>query len=164
MEMLGDLFGVSPTTISNICKTWWRFLSQQLKCLIYNPPKWVVMKNRPPGFEHPSYKGTRHIIDCTETFIQTPKKPDLAAAMWSDYKKHYTVKYLLSCLPIGSFNYVSKGWSGRTSDNHITEHSGFTNILEPMDKVLADKGFQVQKLMGQFATEMVRFHFLTLII
>ena len=155
MELLGDLFGVSKTTVSNICTTWWRFLSRELGCLIYNPPKHVAHQLLPSNFENNAYSDVRHIIDATEIFIQTPKSHALSNACWSDYKKHYTVKYLVSCLPCGMINFISNGWSGRASDNYVTEHSGFTEILEPMDKILADKGFTIHRLLAQFATELV---------
>ena len=66
MEVLGDMFGVSATLVSNICTTWWRFLSEQLKVLIFNPEKHVVAQLLPTNFIAPPYRDVRHIIDCTE--------------------------------------------------------------------------------------------------
>ena len=43
------------------------------------------------------------------------------------------------------FNYVSKTWGGWTSDKYITMHSGFLDIVEPCDVVLADKGFPIRE-------------------
>lgn len=40
-------------------------------------------------------------------------------------------------------NYVSKGWGGRTRDKYITVNSGFLKLIEPYDKVLADRAFLV---------------------
>lgn len=40
---------------------------------------------------------------------------------------------------------VSQGYGGRATDSYITNDSGFLNLIEPNDFVLADKGFpQIQ--------------------
>ena len=135
MTILGSLFGVSPSHVSRTCFTWWRFLSHAIGSLVYNPEKYAVMATRPQAFKETPYSDVRHIIDATEIFIETPKSLELAASCWSDYKHHYTVKYLISINPNGHINYVSKGWSGRTSDNHQTKHCGFLDVVEPFDKV-----------------------------
>ena len=39
----------------------------------------------------------------------------------------------------------SKAWSGRTSDIYLTKHFGFYDILDPLDEVIADKGFNIME-------------------
>ena len=97
----------------------------------------------PKKFHKPGYSKVRYIIDCTEVFIETPSDPALKAATWSDYKHHHTAKILLSITPNGAFNFVSKAWGGRTSDVHVTRESGFYDILEQHDEVMADRGFTI---------------------
>ena len=53
-EMIGDMFGVSKSCVSRICKD------------------------------------VRHIIDCTEFFIETPTGLKMKRQFWSPYKNHYT--------------------------------------------------------------------------
>ena len=101
------------------------------------------MQHLPKRFRNPKYSNVRHIIDCTEMFIETPKDPRLKATTWSDYKHHQTLKVLVSILPCGLFNFVSEGWGGRTSDVAFTRESGFYDILEYDDHVMADKGFTI---------------------
>ena len=67
----------------------------------------------------------------------------LQAQTWSDYKKHNTVKYLVAIAPNGMITFLSDGWGGRTSDKHIVCESGFLNLLDPGDVVLADRGFTI---------------------
>lgn len=158
MAILGDLFDISQSQVSRICFTWFTFLSTAIGSLVYNPEKGAVMKTLPTAFQTPLYRDVRHIVDGTEIFIETPKNLLLAASCWSDYKHHHTVKYLVSINPNGHINYISKGWGGRTSDNYLTEHCGFLDILEPYDKVMADRGFQIQKLLAQqFVTLVICF-------
>ena len=140
---LADRFGVSKQSVSNIFTTWVKVLDKFIGSLVFNPPKDMVRENLPPSFKNPTYSSVRHIIDCTEVFLETPQNLSVRADTWSDYKHHNTAKYLLSINPSGMFNYVSKGWGGRTSDKHITTHSGFLDLVEPYDKVLADRGFTI---------------------
>ena len=44
--------------------------------------------------------------------------------------------------------FISKGWGGCTSDKHITEHSGFLKHLRHGDVILADRGFNIEELLG----------------
>jgi hypothetical protein len=159
MSIIGDLFGVSATQVSRTCFTWWKFLARVIGTLVYNPEKEVTLMTRPKAFADPHYRDVRHIIDCTEVFIETPKSLDLAASCWSDYKHHHTIKFLVSIIPNGHINYISRGWTGRASDNYVTEHSGFLDMIEPYDKVMADRGFTIHKLLAQhFATLVMKSH------
>ena len=52
----------------------------------------VVKKTLPKKFKKPGYCKVRHIIDCTEIFIETPSDPVIRASTWSDYKHHNTAQ------------------------------------------------------------------------
>ena len=88
-------------------------------------------------------------------FIKTPSDPVLKAATWSDYKHHHTAKILVSFSLCGAFNFISKAWGGRTSDIYLTKQSGFFDILDPLDEVMADKGFTI---MGELLLTNCRLH------
>jgi hypothetical protein len=126
---LGQRFGITAASVSNIFATWVKVLSSQLRCLIYNPPCEIVKQTLPKKFNKPGYSDTCHIIDCTEIFIEIPSDPALKAATWSDYKHHHTAKILVLISPCRAFNFLSSSWGGRTSDVHITKECGFCNDL-----------------------------------
>ena len=83
------------------------------------------------------------IIDCFELFIDRPKNLLAHAQTYFVYKHHNMVKFLIGISPQGVVSFLSKAWSGRTSDKLITENSGFLLNLLPRDVILADRGFDI---------------------
>ena len=63
--------------------------------------------------------------------------------MYSNCKKHNTLKVLIAIAPTGAIIFISKAWTGRVSDKVITQKCGFLNHIEYGDIVLADQGFNV---------------------
>ena len=92
------------------------------------------------------------IIDCFEVFCERPNGLKARAQTYSQYKHHNTVKLLIGITPQGSVSFISKGWGGRVSDLHLTEHCGILNNL-PVDLVLADRGFNIQESIGIYCAE-----------
>ena len=87
------------------------------------------------------YPNLRCTLDCSETFIQRPRDLQMQAVTWSDYKHHNTVKYLVAIAPNGHISFISKAWGGvggRTSDRFIVQNSGFLDLVDPTDLIMAD--------------------------
>lgn len=66
----------------------------------------------------------------------------------SQLTKTETVKVLVGASPGGLISYISPAYGGSTSDRQlqIVERSPLTNICEPGDSIMSDKGFNVQDL------------------
>jgi len=90
----------------------------------------------------------KRCVIIVEIFCERPKTLKARAQTYSNYKHHNTVKFLIGIAPQGVIAFVSKGWSGRVSDKHLTECSGILDHLLPGDLVLADRGFNVQDAIG----------------
>ena len=142
-ELLGDLFGVSISVVSQVINTWLKFLAHELKPLIYWPPKEDIQATLPDVYQAFSPR-LRCVIDCTEVPIERPRDLELQAQTWSDYKKHNTLKILVAIAPNGSITFVSVPYGGRASDRHIVQDSGFLEKISPTDQVMADRGFPIQ--------------------
>eukprot|EP00795_Rhopilema_esculentum_P005802 gene5802-11099_t len=86
------------------------------------------------------------IIDCFEVSKERPYGLHARARVYSNYKKHSTVKYLISCNPVGAVSFLSKEWGGRATDIQIVNSSGFitTKCHLHGDQILADRGFTLE--------------------
>ena len=111
-------FQVSSGKVSQILITWIKLLGKELSCLIVWPSKSRVTATLPYCFKK-LYPKTRTIIDCTDIFMDTPSSLEVQALLWSDYKSHCTVKFLIAVSPNGATTWISPLYGGRTSDIYI---------------------------------------------
>ncbi|XP_064467623.1 uncharacterized protein LOC135378506 [Ornithodoros turicata] len=137
---LSVLFSVDQRTISRTFYDVLNIIYARTKNWI-SPPSMLAVKETMPQCFKDHYPNCRFIIDCTEIKTETPPKLDQRNLMYSNYKGAYTLKFLVGISPNGAVTFLSKAFGGRTSDSSITVESGFLDLHQPGDCVLADKGF-----------------------
>ena len=121
-----------------------------LACQLQGLLKWPRTTIRPTDPPYNHLPNAVAIIDGTENFIQQPLNLNTQKSSYSDYKSNTTVKYLVSIDPFtGSFNFVSRGFSGNASDKYIVENSSFLNLLLPGQWILAGRGFTARDLIAK---------------
>ena len=145
-EEMGTLFGITQSHVTHIFITWVNLLYKCCLPLLKWPTSDVIRHNMPQSFRM-SYPSTRVIIDCSEIFIQTPRSIDAQRSTYSTYKSHNTVKFLLGIAPSGQITYLSKLFVGSISDREIVKKSGFLDLIEWKDNVMADRGFNIRDLL-----------------
>ena len=147
VQDLAFRFSVSESTVSSIFTTWVKFMCKELQWLILWPDRSIIQRNMPDMFLK-YYPKCRVIIDCTEVYIETPSSLEIAAMCWSNYKQHYTVKFLIGITPNGAISFASPIYGGRASDAFIVKDCRFLNSLQPYDEVMADRGFKIHDLLS----------------
>ena len=144
-KQISDIFCISQPSVSKIFTTWITLLYHVFKqVLVRWPAKQLIKKYFPKFFS--KYPRTLVIIDCTEITVDNPSAPSSQKVTWSDYKSHNTFKLLVGITPSGAFSFISDLYSGAISDRAITIKSGLLEQLEPMDDVMADRGFNLKDL------------------
>ncbi len=96
------------------------------------------------------YPKCKVVIDCTGVVIETPTSLNFAAVCWSQYKHHYTVKFMVGVTPNSVVSFISDCHGGRTSDVFIVEDCGIAKKLLPNDQVMADRGFKIRDLLAYY--------------
>ncbi|XP_065057293.1 uncharacterized protein LOC135685315 [Rhopilema esculentum] len=144
---LARRYSVSTTTIQNIFLTYLNIFHETFftGCMDKMPSLEKNKCTMPASFA--DIPNCRTLIDCTELFIDTPRKDlEAAAVSYSNYKHRLTAKYLIAVAPNGSITFVSDGYPGSTSDKVITDQSQVISSLKAGDLILADKGFMIHDL------------------
>ena len=95
------------------------------------------------------------IIHCFELFIDKPANLTARNFTWSNYKSHNTGKYLFGITPQGTtICFISKGWGGRASDQHITENAKFLKYVVYNDVIMADRDFNIAETLGTLGAKL----------
>ena len=130
---------ITQSSFSIMFTTWINFLCYELEAL--NNALTKERATRGAAAFQP-FKDTRIVLDCTEVFTDRPSRLKTRKQLFSNYKHHSTIKFLVGTFPNGSLLYVSKVWGGRTSDKKITcDVGGCLDALKPGEVVMADCGF-----------------------
>ena len=147
IDDLAFRFDVSNMLASSVFTTWLKFMSKELRWLIFWPDRNDIQWNFPANFRK-YYPRCSIIIDCSEIFIEAPSSLDIGAMCWSNYKHNFTIKYLIGITPNGAISYISDSYSGRDCDYFIVNNSEVLNFLQPGNQVMAERGFKIQGILN----------------
>ena len=147
---LAHRFGISIFTVSEIFSKWISHMGHIFSQIPIWPSKQHIQDKMPQVFKDLKYDNTRCIVDCTEIFIQHPSSNlVMQSVLFSSYKNHHTAKGLVAIAPHGPITFVSDLYAGSATDFDITKHCGMLDLLEPHDHIMADKGFEIQRLLDE---------------
>ena len=130
-EDIAHRFGVHRSTVSRNFHRILNIAAVKTSFLIKWPERDVLWLTMPVSFPR-FFKKCCVIIDCTKVFIERPSDLLACAQVWSNYKHHSTVKFLIGITPQGTVSFAPKCAGGRMSDKEITEKSRIMDLLPGM--------------------------------
>ncbi|XP_054715697.1 uncharacterized protein LOC129225127 [Uloborus diversus] len=156
-ENLAMLFGMSLNNVARIFQETLHKVAGVLQNFIIWPSDTKSLKLSLPIAFRRNFFNVQSIIDCFEIPIEKPSNAVNQSLTWSEYYKSNTLKYLVSCTPDGTVNFISQGYGGRTTDAAIVEDSGYLQMLFPQLDVMADRGFKnISHLLQQRQCNLIR--------
>ena len=133
LKLLEDIacrFGIHQSTVSCIFHRILDILAIKTAPLIKWPDRETLRLTMPMSFRK-FFLNCCVIIVCTEIFIERPSNLLAHAQVWSNYKHHSTVKFIIGIIPQGTISFLSECVGGRMSDKEIVEQSNLINNLLP---------------------------------
>lgn len=129
-EDIACRFGVHKSTVSRHFHKVLDILYICTESLIKWPDRETLHLTMPTSFKK-FFRRCAVIIDCSEVFIERPSNLLARAQVWSNYKHHSTIKFLIGITPQGTISHISPAVGGRMSDKEIVEQSQLINDLLP---------------------------------
>ncbi|XP_019636876.1 PREDICTED: uncharacterized protein LOC109479363 [Branchiostoma belcheri] len=147
-------FLISESTFSRLFTSWINLMYQELKGMFELPSRKVAQEGKARCFN--LFPEVYITVDCTELFTEKPSDLDTRKQLYSNYKHHETVKFLIGVSPSMAVIYCSPCYGGRASDKYITGASeDLLQSLKPGDSVMADKGFTVECELAELGVKLL---------
>ena len=138
------MWGVAPPHITKVSSTYVCFTYRAMR---REQPRVssARCRNRMPGHWANTLKTNRVkiVLDATEFTCQGSSLLPRARVHYSNYKKNYTIKFLVGVAAHGAIVFVSHGYPGKITDYQITEVCGVLDWIEGGGLVLAGRGFNI---------------------
>lgn len=105
---LANRFTVSVSRLSDILRSWIRFMKSELqpRCISW-PCKEQIKHYMPPMFKE-LYPELVSVIDCTEIWTESPSSLDNQPLCYSIYKSRTAMKALIGITPNGVVSFASE--------------------------------------------------------
>ena len=138
-EDIAHRFAVHRTTVSRCFHKVLDIMNVRLSYLI---DRETLRETFPFSFRH-FFKSCCIIIDYSEVFIEQPSDLRAHVQVWSNFKHHSTIKFLIGITPQWTISYLSCCAGRQMSDKMIVEQSNLINYLLPGDVIIADQGLHM---------------------
>ncbi|XP_020914619.1 uncharacterized protein LOC110252193 [Exaiptasia diaphana] len=135
-------FGLKLSKFESIFNTWVVFIALELEelCKINRN-----IRSHESANCFKEFPDVVIVLDCTELFAETPSSLKASKQLFSNYKHHSTVKFLVGISTCGAINYVSSMFGALASDKFITRVSDdLLDSLKRGDVVMGDRAYTVE--------------------
>ena len=141
IEDLAFRFQISPEGFSQIWITWLKLMSVEHCYLIILPLRGQIFATLPQAFRR-LYQCV--IINYSGVFGEIPSSLEAIRYLWINFKHHHMFKFLVVITPNSVIFLLSPCFGGCTSDIIIVRDSGFSDLIQTCDTVLAACSFKVE--------------------
>eukprot|EP00562_Extubocellulus_spinifer_P031445 CAMPEP_0178710732 /NCGR_PEP_ID=MMETSP0699-20121125/17939_1 /TAXON_ID=265572 /ORGANISM="Extubocellulus spinifer, Strain CCMP396" /LENGTH=841 /DNA_ID=CAMNT_0020359303 /DNA_START=197 /DNA_END=2725 /DNA_ORIENTATION=+ len=146
MRSVAALFGISMTLVSDIVYAWANVLVDTLRQFFPTPTRSQMLRAYPASVVRKfGHAFLFLLLDATEERADTASMKIMHAALFSAYKHHSTLKWLVGSDPIGTVwdDSISNAYPGAISDNMQTVATSILDIVPFGWAVEVDKGFLI---------------------
>lgn len=150
VDRLSHLFNIPQDAANAAFEETVDALYARMSSLVHWPDRERVWVSMPRLFLETFGQQLAVVLDCFEVFTETPSSME----SWDRHSR--TVKYITGITPQGVISFISRGCSGCSSDEEITESCGLLDKLLPGDVVLAGRGFNMEESVGMMCAEVRR--------
>ena len=147
MTRIAALFGIGRILVHDIVYAWANMLCDTLAKFFPTPSRSQMLQAFPKSFIRKfGHARLFMMLDATEIFADTASMKSVNSILYSAYKHHSTLKWLVACDPIGTTwdDSITEGYPGSISDPIQTF---ITEILKQVPfgwSVEVDKGFLIE--------------------
>lgn len=141
-ECISSLFEISPGSCSRAFTSTIPLIREALQCVVYFPSVEEIRLSLPTCLKKDAVRG---VLDCIEINIQIPKCTNCRHSTYSCYKQSETTKFLYCITPGGLISFVSKAYSGNSTDTFIFHNENLINQFDYGDAIIVDKGFLIEE-------------------
>eukprot|EP00562_Extubocellulus_spinifer_P035568 CAMPEP_0178697744 /NCGR_PEP_ID=MMETSP0699-20121125/10158_1 /TAXON_ID=265572 /ORGANISM="Extubocellulus spinifer, Strain CCMP396" /LENGTH=836 /DNA_ID=CAMNT_0020343741 /DNA_START=97 /DNA_END=2607 /DNA_ORIENTATION=- len=146
MKSIAALFGISLSLVSDIVYAWANVLVDTLRQFFPTPTRSQMLRAYPASVVRKfGHAFVFLLLDATEERADTASMKIMHAALFSAYKHHSTLKWLVGSDPIGTVwdDSISNAYPGAISDNMQTVVTSILDIVPFGWAVEVDKGFLI---------------------
>jgi hypothetical protein len=159
MRRVAALFGVRVTLVHNIIYAWANLLCDILGRIFPVPTRSQLLQSYPKSvIQKFGQARIFMLLDATEAFADTASMKTVNSILYSAYKHHSTMKWLVGADPIGTVwnDSISDGHGGSVSDPVFTQITKFLKQVPFGAAVEVDKGFLIENMCAALGVLCVR--------
>lgn len=141
---ISSLFKVSAGACSRAFTNVIPLIRVALQSVVYFPSVEEIHANLPSCLKN-DISIVRGVLDCIEINIEIPKCTRCRKSTYSGSIQSDTTKFLYCITPGGLISYVSKGYSGNSSDKFMFNNENIINQFDSGDTIIVERGFLIEE-------------------
>ena len=111
--VMGSWFNISNAGVGKIFEQVLDIFHQEVRSMVHWLDKDTIQAKMPAAFKALN-ENIRCIVDCPESYCEKPAGIESQVQFYSNYRSHFTVKFLIAIAPHGFIMFISEAYGGKT--------------------------------------------------